>query len=270
VRFLRLASVVAAAAVMAGCLQSNTMVKLKADGSGTIEQTVAISQQAMGMMGAMAQMGGEGKGAPGSADLFSEATFRNAAARLGPGVKFVSMQPITSEGMTGAKATYSFADITQVRLDPGQSMPGLSGQDAPEQGGEPITFQLRKQASGAALTITMTKPGAGSEKGAEKPEVPQQMPPEMMGMMQTMLKGMKVKVAVEVAGKIVKTDAAHHTDTSVTLLEMDMDTLLQDPAMLQALQGKLRPGASPQELQAAFAGMKGVKFSGPVVNVEWR
>jgi hypothetical protein len=116
----------------------------------------------------------------------------------------------------------------------------------------------------------MPNPDAAKEKVAATPDAPQQVPPEMMGMMQMLLKGLKVTVAVEVAGKISRTDAQYHTDNAVTLLEVDMDTLMQDPAMLQALQGKLRPGASPQELQAAFAGAKGVKFSGPVVNVEWR
>lgn len=269
-RFLRLAIVVAAAAVAAGCLQADTLVKVKADGSGTIEQTVFISQQAMSMMGAMSQMGGQKEGAAAPVEFFNEATFRDAAAKLGPGVTFVSMKPLTYEGMKGAKAIYAFTDITQVRVDEGQSVPGMPGQDEAGRGGPPITFQLRKLAGGAGLTITMPKPDPGSEQAAAKPETPQQVPPEMMGMMQMMLKGMKVKVAVEVAGKILKTDAAHHTGNTVTLIEVDMDTLMQDPAMLQALQGKLRPGASPQELQAAFSGMKGVKFSGPVVNVEWR
>jgi len=270
VRLLRLACVVATAALAAGCLQANTLVKVKADGSGTIEQTVFISQQAIGMLGAMGKMGEQKEDMPTPDDFFNEAKFREAAGRLGPGVTFVSMQPLTAEGMKGVKATYSFSDITQVRVDQGQSVPGMPGQEAQESGGQPITFQLQEQASGAAMTITMPQPGAGSQKAETPPEQAQQIPPEMMGMMQMLLKGMKVRVAVEVEGKILKTDAAYHTDNTVTLFEVDMDTLMQDPAMMQSLQGKLRPGASPQELQAALSGMKGVKFSGPVVNVAWK
>ena len=269
-RHLRLACVVATAALAAGCLQANTLVKVKADGSGTIEQTMFISQQAMGMMGAMAKMGEQKEDMPSPNDFFSEAKFREAAGRLGPGVTFVSMQPLTSEGMQGVKAIYAFTDITQVRVDQGQSVPGMPGQETQTSGRQPITFQLRKQASGAAMTITMPEPGPGSQQDEAPPKQAQQVPPEMMGMMQMLLKGMKVRVAVEVEGKILKTDAAHHTDNTVTLFEVDMDTLMQDPAMLQTLQGKLRPGASPQELQAALSGMKGVKFSGPVVNVAWK
>ena len=269
-RLLRLACVVATAALAAGCLQANTLVKVKADGSGTIEQTVFISQQAIGMLGAMGKMGEQKEDMPTPDDFFNEAKFREAAGRLGPGVTFVSMQPLTAEGMKGVKATYSFSDITQVRVDQGQSVPGMPGQESQESGGQPITFQLQEQASGAAMTITMPQPGAGSQKAETPPEQAQQIPPEMMGMMQMLLKGMKVRVAVEVEGKILKTDAAYHTDNTVTLFEVDMDTLMQDPAMMQSLQGKLRPGASPQELQAALSGMKGVKFSGPVVNVAWK
>lgn len=275
-RRLRLACIVVAAGVAGGCLQADTLVKVKADGSGTIEQTVLMSQNAMGMMAAMGQTGDQKSQASPVDQFFKESSFREAAEKLGPGVRFVSMQPATIEGMKGVKALYAFDDITKVQVSQGSSVPNMgepeSEPDAPKdtKGAKDsqIRFDLQRRAGGALLTIKMPEPE--SQQTATTPSQAQPMPPEAMSMVQMMLKGMKVRVAIEVAGRIVKTDAAYHNDTTVTLLEVDMDTLMQDPAMMQALQGKLRPGASAEELQAAFRGMKGVKMSGPVVNVEWR
>lgn len=275
-RLLRLACIVTAAGVAGGCLQADTLVRVKADGSGTIEQTVLVSQNAMGMMSAMGQTGGQ-KGQASPADrFFKESSFREAAERLGSGVRFVSMQPAAIEGMKGVKALYAFEDITKVQVSQDSSVPGMgepeNEPDAPKGTKDAkdsrIRFDLQKRAGGGLLTIKMPAPESTEAKAS--PSQAQPMPPEAMGMVQMMLKGMKVRVAVEVAGTIVRTDAAHHSDTTVTLLEVDMDTLMQDPAAMQTLQGKLRPGASAEELQAAFRGMKGVKMSGPVVKVEWR
>lgn len=270
-RLVKFACIIVATAALSGCLQSNTLVKVNIDGTGTIEQTVVISPNAMDMMSAMGQIGDQKSGAQPADQFFNEATFRDAAARLGPGVRFVSTQPVTVDGMKGMKAIYAFDDVSRVRVTQGPSMPGMGASEAEPSKQPPVTFQLKKQAGGAALTITMPEPDKNAAaNAAEGKEMPSQMPPEAMGMMQMLLKGMKVNLGVQVSGKILKTNAAHHTDTTVTLLEVDMDTLMQDPAMVQALQGKLRPGVSPQEIQAVLAGVKGVKMSGPTVIIEWR
>ena len=272
-RHLKFLIVAAAALVTTGCLQADTLVKVNQDGTGTIEQTMLISEQAMGMMGAMGQMGAQaGEKAPAPDKMFDEASLKEAAGKLGPGVRFVSSQPVAATGMKGVKAVYAFDDVSKLQVSNSPSMPGMTGEGSQNQ---PVKFQLTKQAGGAALRITMPQAEPDQQKAAPgKPEAgaeaASQVPPEMMGMMQMMFKGMKVRVAVQVNGRIVKTDAPYHTDTTVTLVDVDMDTLMQDPTMLQALQGKLRPGASPEELQAALKDVKGVKMSGPVVNLEWR
>jgi hypothetical protein len=270
VRLPKLACVVVAAALTAGCLQADTLVKVNADGTGTIEQTMLISEQAMGMMGAMGQMGGEaGAKAPTPDQIFNEANLKEAAAKLGPGVRFVSSQPVSASGMKGIKAVYAFDDVSKLQVSGSPSLPGMGSDSARR---EALKFQLTKQTGGAALRISMPQPEPGQEAPAPGAAAgtPSEMPPEMMGMMQNMLKGMKLSVVVQVNGKILKTDAAHHTDNQVTLVEVDMDTVMKDPAAMQALQGKMRPGASPDEMQAMLKGVKGVKMSGPVVNIEWR
>src|SRR5687768_7917437 len=60
-RLLRLTLVVPLAMTAVGCLNLQTIVKVKPDGSGTLHQTLTMNPQAMeGMMEAMAaQMGGK-------------------------------------------------------------------------------------------------------------------------------------------------------------------------------------------------------------------
>lgn len=270
-RPIKCALVMVAAAALSGCLSADTLIKVNADGTGSLEQSVLISQGAVGMLGAMGQMGGEPGAPPPSIDqMFSETSLREAAGRLGQGVRYVSSQPAETPGMKGVKAVYAFDDVTKLRVNESPSMPGMGGSQA-ESPRAPITFDLKRQAGGAALTITMPqRDQAAPAQTPERPDAPSEIPPEAMGMMQMMLKGMKVSVGVQVSGRIVRTDAAHHSDTTVTLLEVDMDSLLQDPEALQMLQGKLRPGASPEEIQAVLRGVKGVKLSGPIVNIEWR
>ena len=76
-----------------GCIASTTLVKVNADGSGTIEQTVSMKAAAAAQLKAMMA----GVGPPGDAasdakpaELFSENDMRDVAPRLGDGVTFVS------------------------------------------------------------------------------------------------------------------------------------------------------------------------------------
>lgn len=267
-RLLKLTFVMAAAVTLSGCLAADTLIKVKADGSGTIEQTVLVSTNALDMMGGMAAMGGEGKGAL-PADMFDESKLREAASRLGEDVRFVSSQPLETNGMKGVKAIYAFTDVSRIKVSPGPDLPVGAPQGTQA---ESLSFKMTKGAAGSVLTITMPQPKEDA-KATGTPSAPESMPPEaagMMEMMKSMMKGMRVAVAVEVAGTIAKTNAQHRTGSRVTLLEVDMDTLMQDPAMMQSLQGKMRPGASAADLQAAIAGVKGVKMSGPTVTIEWR
>jgi hypothetical protein len=69
---------------------------------------------------------------------------------------------------------------------------------------------------------------------------------QMLDMMKPMFKGFKIGIDIEVAGKILKTNADHVAGSRVTLLEMDMEALLQDETKLKQVQA-LGPNASVSE-----------------------
>jgi hypothetical protein len=217
----------------AGCLRSTTTIDLKPDGSGTVLQETGISTQALAMLKSFAASQPGEK--DNSADMFTEETARKAADTMG--VRFVSGEPFKTADLEGYRARYAFDDITKVRVNMQQ---GTSGMSSPS-GQPPFGFTFDKGATVSTLTVQMPEqapgtsplqglPGAGASD-ANKAEAAQ-----AMAMMKMMMSGLFIDVALNVEGKIVRTNAPHVEGSRVTLLQIDFDKLLADEAALQKLQ----------------------------------
>ena len=244
---------------LSGCLQIEKVVKLKPDGSGTIEETVLMSKQMVAQMEQMAKgFGGltdekADKPAKGF-DVMDEKKLKAAAAGMGEGVTFVSAKKIDDEKVSGFVAVYAFTDISKVKLDqnPAESMPTPDGAKAgpkPDQKKEPVTFKFTK-GSPAELVVKMPPPEFKNEPKKGQPEGADEM---AMGMMKQMMKDMKVKMSVEVAGTIKETNAEYRDGSRVTLMEMDFNKLLADPEKFKKLAKE-----NPKTLQESKALMKGI------------
>src|SRR5690606_11955993 len=131
-RMLRVMALLAATAVMAGCLSVDSNIKVKPDGTGTIEQTMLVNSSAMGMMAMMGEPA-EGSEAPTAETMFSEEKLRADAAKLGEGVTYVSSTPVAQGEMKGVTAIYAFTDFNKLNintspdLDTGDDDEGSSG-----------------------------------------------------------------------------------------------------------------------------------------------
>src|SRR5262249_39525132 len=117
-----------------GCVTSDTLIKLKPDGSGVIVQKTLLSTEMTTQLSSLMQgfakqiEGNEG----GQKDvkmpeLFSEKEARSRAGRMGEGVSFVSSHKIAEEGMEGQEVTYAFRDITKLRLSEKPEPPSILG-----------------------------------------------------------------------------------------------------------------------------------------------
>lgn len=101
-----------------GCLQVNTVIKLKPDGSDTIEETMLMSKvffkqmKAMmeAMTGQMGQATGETEQKDGQAaqkpakkmlDIFDEDKLADKASKMGEGVTYVSGKRLTTDKHEG-------------------------------------------------------------------------------------------------------------------------------------------------------------------------
>ena len=254
---------------LTGCLQVEKLVKLNADGSGTVEETVIMTKAAIqGIKQMAAGFGAGAKDVPSKPfEVFDEAKVKEAAAKMGEGVTYVSGTKVTSDLGEGYKAVYAFTDINKLKVDqsPGSSMSAANGPQpkGDEKKKEPVGFRYTK-GSPSELAITMPEPDFKGKKG--QPEGAEDF---AMQMMQQMLKDMKITLAVEVAGAIQETNAEYRDGPRVTLMEVDMNKLLGDPAKFKEL-----VKASPSTLQEGKALLKsidGVKVeTAPEVKIKFQ
>jgi hypothetical protein len=276
-----LALVAVAATLSAGCFQSETVIRVKADGTGTIEQTNLANKEMLGMAAGMAKQavqnagGASGGAAPNMdnlGDLFDEAKIREQASSFGLGVRFVSSAPLAQNGLTGVRATFAFDDVRLLNLNNRQS--GSGATPTPQ-----LRFDLEKPVVDGGpmlLRIRMpqgTRPPDEAAAGVAAPATPAprpDLPPEALAMVRTMFKGARVDVAVEVDGAIVTTDAPRRDGSRVTIFGLDFEQLLSDPSKFSALQS-MKPGTDFATARKALEGVPGVLLpAAPTVTIEFR
>ncbi len=262
---------------LTGCLQIEKIVKLKPDGSGTIEETVVMGKDVLAQMEQMAAGFGakvekkEDKPGAKGFELMDEKKLKSAAAQMGDGVSFVSAKKIENDKGSGFVATYAFKDINKLKLDqnPGDAMPvaapGKTGGGPGKGKVEPVRFKFTK-GTPAELVVVMPVPDL---KKTEKKEQAEGMEDMAMQMMKQMFKDMKVSMAVEVSGTIQETNAEYQDGSRVTLMEMDFNKLLSDPEKFKKL-AKENP-KTLQESKALMKGIDGVKVeTAPEVRIKFR
>ncbi|MGB8167056.1 MAG: hypothetical protein WCF18_06160 [Chthoniobacteraceae bacterium] len=250
--------------LLPGCLQQEKVIKLKTDGSGTVEETMVMSKEVIAQMkqmtegfGSLLQGKGKADATPASPfQIMDEKKLREAAEKMGEGVTFVSATPVTTATGEGFKAIYAFTDINTLKIDqnPGGNMPGADNplmQKANKTKKEPVKFEFTK-GSPASLTVKLPQPKT-SDLPKDRPAVPAGGQDMAGMMMQQMFKDMKISLAIEVAGRIVQTNAEYKDATRVTLMEMDFNKVLANPEKFKAL-----TAAQPKTIEEAKALVKGV------------
>jgi len=277
-RALAVLVTVLAATATTACFRSDTVIHVKADGTGTIEQTNLANKEMLGMAAGMAKSAAKEAGADTSTtpsldnlgDLFDEAKIREQASTFGEGVRYVSSEPLTEDGLSGVKAVFAFDDVRLVNLSNG----GGSGRGATT---PQLRFDLQRAPDGTStLHVRLpegSRPAATPDPAAAgAPAAPprQQIPPEALAMVRNMFKGARLTVGVEVDGAIVTTDAPARQGSRVTVFGLDFEQLLSDPAKFAALQG-LKPGADFATVRTALEGVPGVVLpAAPTVSIEFR
>lgn len=241
---------------LVGCLQVDTLIKVKPDGSGTIEETFMMSKEAVQMMEGMMQQMMEGmaegmkeageepsakqpeqKQAMESFDLFDEAKLKQEAGDMGEGVTYVSGKKISTDTFEGYEAVYAFADINKLKLNqnPSGNVPSDPSESGPEEKEEYVTFRFTK-GKPATLTVKLPEEESDEKNEAAKPAEPraeeQQQAAMVLAQMKTMFKGMKIAMAIEVEGAVVETNATHVDGSRVTIMELDFGKLLEMPEKL--------------------------------------
>jgi hypothetical protein len=228
---------------------------VKADGSGTIEQRLLLTDAAMDQLKAFAILGGNSA----TTDPTSEAYARSLADAIGPGVTYVSSTPVRTDKAQGRDAVYAFPDITKLYISEQPRVPGglNLGPKSAQNAGQ-ITFTLTAQTDGNSLLriqvprpdmLPIPLPGAN---GDAAPPSPQQVE-----MVKTLLAGARLSVAVEPEGRLVQTSSPFVDGNRVTLIDLDVDKATGDPDLV----AKLTQPKTLDQAKASLNSVPGLKIT---------
>lgn len=264
---------------LVGCIQVSTVIKVKPDGSGTIEETLLISKAAMQQIEeATKEMAAQMDGQPGSVskgfEVLDENELRKSASEMGQGVTYVSSKKIATDDAEGYRATFAFSDINKVRLDtsPSGKTPSPSGMGAKDDHEEAVATFRFDQGPPAVLLVTL--PEELTSDNLQPPELPDTLPaddPQMATMakeMKEMFKDMKVNIALEVEGDIISTNATHREGSKITLMEVDFGKLMENEEALKKVK-QLEP-KNADEARKLLKDIPGIKVEfNPELRVEF-
>src|SRR4051794_21016145 len=142
----RVGLILLVAALASGCLRATTTINVKQDGSGTLDQEVGATPQALAMLRSFSSGGGD---KPADVQLFGQEQAQSAAKSMG--VRFVSGEPIKTADSEGYRAHFAFDDVTKIKFDMVKT-PGPAG-DKPS--APPFAFGFTKSDGSSVLTINM-------------------------------------------------------------------------------------------------------------------
>lgn len=235
---------VVAGLASAGCFSSRTVLRLRADGSGTIEVTSALRKAALAQLDALGVAAGGERKTPRLEDWFPDTDVRAASARLGNDVRFISSRTIDNRDELGVVAIYAFSDVKRVTLQPIPVFPAEGGYGATArlEGEHRFTFDL------------VDEPGNGQVLVARMPDARiehdglhvvtgegQGTDPEQAAQFRTFVAGGRLEVALELEQPIIRTNTPHRDGQRVTLVRLDAESLLLDSATEKRL--LLQPGS---------------------------
>lgn len=233
IRLMRLFAGLLAVFGMNACLQNESVMTLRKDGSGTLVEETMMGAQMVAMMEQMAAMGGA-EAQAGAQDplkeMYDEAKYKAAAAGYGEGVEFVGLEKVARDGGKGVKVTYKFADINKLKFTPGGSLKEMGGEGAEAAAAEeePVTFAYKD----GKLAIKFADPK--KPEGAPEAEMPDENDPQA-AMATAMLKDMRISARLVVEPGIAKTDATYAKDNTITLMDVRFGELLANPGGMKAM-----------------------------------
>ena len=238
-RKLFLILAVGIALLISGCFETNTRIIVKPNGSGTIEQTILMSQQALSSMMGFADAD--------TKSFYDEEKLMEEAKVFGKDVTYVSSEKIDTGEKTGYIAVYSFKDINLLTIsdNPAENVMGTPGNNNQD------SFKfLFKKGRPAELKILIPEMKDDETEGYEavEDEAPE-IDEAMTDMMMQMYKGMKMNIEIEFDGKITDSNASHKEGNKIVIMHMDFDELAKDPESLKGFQNMQDPNKMKEVLK---------------------
>jgi len=264
-RYFRILCVVIGSVFLFGCFQTDTVIRIKPDGSGVIEETFLLSNSFLESFQELSKgFAGDDNDTKNEAKTEKQdpvqGMIKDAQSRekqFGPDVKFVSAIPLKTETMSGYKAIYAFKDINTLKVNqnPGNKTkkPG-AGEENPAKE-ENILFKFVKGPV-STLTVTMPKNKEGKEVEVPKGEVQKkgEADPKAAEMAKTFLKDMGIRIALEIDGTILKTNATYRKKSELTIVDLNFGKLIENKNVFEKV-----IAADPKTIEEAKELIKGIE-----------
>ena len=103
--------------ILSGCIQIETTLFVKKDGSGTINERVVMSKTFVNMLKEFAQSFQDSTSTE-EFTLFKDDKIKDDAKNYGADVSYVSHNFISEENWEGYTAVYAFNDVSKIKLTP--------------------------------------------------------------------------------------------------------------------------------------------------------
>lgn len=252
-----------------GCLQVNTNVKVNPDGSGTIEETVMMSNEVINMFKQFANsFSDDSTQKQEDFEMFKEEDAKKRASDYGEGVEYVSGEHITTDTQEGFKAIYSFKDLNLLKINQNPnsklSMDELKGEgmgeDTVDVKEEYVNFQFIK-GNPSEIIVHFAQPKEKEDNKFDNEESESDTASQNMaemGQLKQILKDLKMTLSLELNGKIEETNATFVDNSKITLFEIDFGKLIDNPEKFKEFT-KIHPN-SLDELKEIVKGIPGIKI----------
>jgi hypothetical protein len=288
-RFLYSALSMLMVVLLCGCIQDSIVIHVKADGSGTIEETSLLSNSMIDIMESL-EHSMTGSDTRKSDQDKKDATKDNSrkednktrddviakmvkdaemrAATFGASVKFISAKPVKTDTGSGYSAVYAFQDISKVRVNqnPSDKLDAQKAEKGASSQKEEFLHFMFVKGSPSKVVITfpaqkdvaVDKPGTPDSTKTSEDKPNKASDDQAMEMTKSLFKDMKMIISLKFEGTIVKTNATYRDGSTVTLIEMDFNKFMNNAAQFKQLSTAMPQ--SIEETKALFKSVEGLKF----------
>jgi hypothetical protein len=248
---------------ISGCIEMHTVVTVKKDGSGLVEENIFIGIEIINMFKEFAAAFADSTQPQQEFKMFEEEKIKAKASELGEGIEFVSMKNIVTDEKEGYTAIYKFKNLNTVKVnqDPSNEMPMGESKEGSDTTSEYVFFKFIK---GKPNRIEFKLPeGKKEDKSVDTPKTDEiaenEIPPDSADAekMMKFMKDMRVKIEIKIDGEITKTNATHVDGNTITLFDIDFAQLLSDKGKFEEFK-KLNPN-SFVEIKKLVKDIPGIK-----------
>ncbi len=257
-------------ALLGGCVDVDTLIQVRTDGSGTVTRTVMVSERLVAPLRALTEGLGGDDGPRQSLVMPDESALADRAEAMGPGVRVLDVEERRGDEAEGYVARYAFDDVRGLRINqnPGDLTPAAGAVAGRLGGAEHITFDF---SPGPPAELTVRFPERDGTAVEPRPPGDRSDAPgadALRAQLGSLFKGLRVAMAVQVEGIVLETDATHRDGPRVTLMAIDFEELLSAPEYLDEL-AERRP-RSLEEAKELLRDFPGIKLElAPVIRIRF-